>query len=220
MRWKAVLLALAMIAGAVYLDSVSGAAPRPRVIPEAWQLNFIYSNPRAIRLKLQGQEEPQTFWYMIYTVINQTGEDRRFRPEFVLYTQSGDLHRAGWGVRAGAFSTIKKLHNEPLLRATVSGKLLQGEDNAKHGVAIWPDFDPQSETADIFIGGLSGETADVTLPKPIKKVIRTRKGETKTIIKTKITLSRTLQLRFKFAGGVGSRHLNPPTLVDATWVMR
>jgi hypothetical protein len=102
----------------------------------------------------------------------------------------------------------------------MTGKLLQGEDNAKHGVAIWPDFDPDSKTVDIFFGGLSGETAELVLPKPIEKRLRTPSGEEKVITKTKLMLFKTRHLRFKLVGDVDSRPLNTPVLLSRDWVMR
>jgi len=221
MRWKAILTAMAMTAGAVYLSELPAAVPKPRAIPQAWQLDFAYLDLQAIRLKLPGQDKPQTFWYMRYTVTNRTGEDQFLVPDISLYTDTGDLRPSGRDVPRAVFEHVKTLHNDPLLRAPAGmiGKLLQGEDNTKHGVGYWPDFDGESEIVDIFIGGLSGENVQVPLPKPLEIKVKLPKGEEKVITKTTITLSKTLQLRYKVSGGE-ARYLNPPTLVSAAWVMR
>ena len=73
----------------------------------------------------------------------------------------------------------------------LTGKLLQGEDNAKSGVAIWRDFDAKAGAFDLLLGGLSGETAEIQLPKPIEVVETDTDGKETVVLKSKAILSKT-----------------------------
>jgi hypothetical protein len=191
-------------------------------VPESWQLDIEYEAPRMIELNLPGFSGTQRFWYMIYTVSNPTDEDRIFIPEFVLYTESGELHRAGQHVPRSAFERIKQLYNNPLLKnqTAMTGKLLQGEDNAKTGIAIWRDFDPKAGAFDIFIGGLSGETEVVELPVPIRMTEVDIRGNVQEVTRDEIVLARTLRLRYNVPGEAAGRGRVVPRLTRREWVMR
>jgi len=221
MKSKGVLLAmvLAVLAGSA---GRARSAPEPTAIPSAWELSFLFENPRAIRLTLPGESKPRVFWYMRYSVVNQTGQDVLFVPEFILYTDTGQLLRSGRGVAPNVFTQIKTTVNEPLLQdlTQVAGKLLQGEDNAKYGVAIWPDFDPEAGSFNVFVGGLSGETAKVDLPRPMEVVETTPEGEKVTVKRSSILLAKTLDLNFRIPGEAAARTRTPATLIAKNWVMR
>ncbi len=220
MRHKAAAVGLTLAMLFLVAGDSSGRIPRPSVTEENWQLEFEFKALEPIQLEVAG--ERRTYWYLRYTVINRTGDDRPFTPDFTLYSERGELHQAGFQVPHQAYEIIRKRHNDPLLRTPVGmmGKLLQGEDNAKHGIAIWPDFDAESGFVDIFVGGLSGEVQEIPLPKPIKKTLRLPDGKTKEITKRTLILSKTLNLRFKIAGEVAARHRAEPELVFGKWVMR
>jgi len=198
--------------------------PRPSEIPTSWELQFQIDNPpTAIVLTVPGKDKPQLFWYMRYTVTNHTGKDQVFIPDFTLYTDTGQLIRAGKGVHSSVFEAIKKLHNDVLLRdvTAMTGKLLQGDDNAKSGVAIWPDFDPKAGAFDIFVGGLSGEAAEIILPKPIQvSDIDVKTGKRHTVTKSKLVVTKTLRLRYAIPGGAPSRRFTPVKPIGRDWVMR
>jgi len=65
-----------------------------------------------------------------------------------------------------AFRAIRRRSGNPLLVSPerIVGRLLCGRENARHGVAIWPDFDPQAKGFRIYVGGLSGESWRVPNP--------------------------------------------------------
>ena len=98
----------------------------------------------------------------------------------------------------------------------MAGPLLRGADNAKDGVAIFTDIDPEAGEFDIFVGGLSGEIWSVTPPTP---VITTSYGG-KTTTKTSVTLSKTLQMKYKLPGEAAARGSITPEKVAETWIMR
>ncbi len=223
MKRKPTLLLLAL---GVLICMVSPAkpAPKPSEVPISWQLEFHAADvPHPIRVRVPGKSTPETFWYMRYTVTNRTGEDRIFVPDFVLYTDTGQVVRSGKRVPLIVFETVKKLHNDVLLTNVtgMTGKILQGEDNAKDGVAIFRDFDPKAGEFDIFVGGLSGETVELVLPRPIKVVeVDVKTGEKKKVTKTRVVLTRTLHLRYKIPGEQQARFRTKARLAKKTWVMR
>jgi len=215
---------------AIVLCGLSLASPGPQAatvpaasdVPITWDLDIEFDRPRTIRVTLPGESKPSTFWFLRYTVTNSTGADRIFAPELALFTDTGQLLRAGAKVPPQVFDSIKKIYNDPLLKrqSDMVGKLLQGEDNALDGVAIWRDFDPKAGAFDIFIGGLSGDTVVIKLPKPIKVKEVGADGKMQTITRDKIILAKTLRLSYKIPGQADARVHTKPKLVKKEWVMR
>ena len=78
-----------------------------------------------------------------------------------------------------------------------------GEEETKHGVAIWPEPMPEMGTFSIFAAGLSGETAAVKGPD----------GKD-------ITLWKTLQITYTVPGDEIRPGEDPVNLVSEKWVMR
>lgn len=196
--------------------------PKPTPVPLQWEFKFEHEPLRCIPLRLPDDPRPRLFWYLRYTVTNLTDEDHVFVPEFVLYTDTGQVLRAGQSVPTKVFGAIKELYNDPLLKTqtSVTRKILRGRDNAQSGVAIWRDFDPQAGTVDLFVGGLSGETVSIRLPEPVKVTETNWKGEQKTVTKDKLILSKTLHLRYAVPGEQAARRGVQPKLVEKDWVMR
>ena len=216
--------AATMMAGLMAALSISPvqAAPKPSEVPISWEIEIRPETPQAIEVAVSGEGGAKRFWYLRFTVTNRTGEDRIFVPECVLYTDTGQILRAGQHVPTTVFKAIQKLYNDPLLTDLTGamGKLLQGEDNAKTAVAIWPDFDPKAGTIDIFIGGLSGETAQVQLPTPIKITEADAKGDLRVVEKDKVILSKTLHRSYGIPGEAAARLLTKAKLLREDWVMR
>ena len=196
--------------------------PVPLVVPLQWELKIDIEPLRCLPMRLPGEKADRLFWYLMYTVTNLGEEDHVFVPEFVMFTGTGQLTRTGHSVPSAVFDEIKKLHADPLLRTqtSVTRKILHGQDNAKSGAAIWPDFDPNAGTVDIFIGGLSGETKTLDLPKPVEVVETDWKGNHKTVTKDRLILTKTLHLRYLIPGEPASRRRTAPKLLMKEWVMR
>jgi hypothetical protein len=222
MKRIAAALILMVASLGVLVSPVKSAAPEPSQVPFSWELDFEYKTPQAIRIQLPGEKSPKTFWYMVYTVTNHTGADQTFVPEFVLYTQTGQLLRSGTGVPFTAYEQIKKTVNNPLLQEStaVIGKLLQGNDNAKTSVAIWPDFDQQAGVFDVFVGGLSGEMTEITLPEAIEVTQTDVSGKQNKVAKTSMVLNKTLDLCYSVPGEASNRANVTPSLTQKSWVMR
>lgn len=198
--------------------------PEPTVVPLQWEFDIELDQLRSIPVVLseKGKTSERLYWYLRYTVTNQGAEDHVFVPEFVLYTSTGQLIRAGRRAPTEVFYQIKKLHHDPMLKTQTSmtRKLLRGQDNAKSGVAIWPDFDAETGIIDIFITGLSGETKAVSLPKPIEVEETDWKGNRQTVTKTRLILAKTLHVRYTIPGEQSARRDAVPKLVKREWVMR
>jgi hypothetical protein len=216
-------LALIVVAAAWAADS---GAPSPSPFPVAWQLDFTFQTPQTITVDLPGRKGPQTFWYMLYSVTNRSGGERSFQPSFLLYTEDGKPMKAGDGVPLAVFASIQKRHNNPLLLdySGIVGKLLQGEDNAKEGVAMWAQLPAETHNFDIFVAGLSGERKPVDLPVPIVDSQPARSGSqpaTSTApTKTRAVLSKTLQLTYSLPGDPAADPPAAPKLIEQKWVMR
>jgi hypothetical protein len=197
-------------------------APQPSEAQVAWRLDFQYDEPKYIQVTLPGEALPTGFWYMTFHVTNRTGEDRLFAPSFTLYTDTGQIIRAGENVNPVVFDYIKKIENNPLLEDLIAmtGKLLQGEDNARDGVAIFKNFDPKAAKFDIFISGLSGEIAQVNLPNPVEVQQINAQGELETVQTKTVLLSRTLHLGYAIGTEARDRIQSKVKFLVEKWVMR
>ncbi len=220
MKYKLAVVVLGLLAVAVLRPLP--AAPQPNEARVVWEIDIDYKTPQPIMVKVPGEPKPQLFWYFPFTVTNRSGKDRLFAPEIVLYTNTGQMLRAGQGVNTIVYKTIKKLHNTPLLydMVGITGKLLQGEDNARDGVAIFRDFDPKAASFEIFLGGLSGETAITHLPRPIMVKEIGSGGKQIMVKKDKIVLVKTLRLQYTVGTEARDRLNSKVRLLRKGWVMR
>ncbi|HDZ22748.1 hypothetical protein LCGC14_0451530 [marine sediment metagenome] len=203
--------------------AIAGSAPAPATTPITWELDFEPLDVlRPIRIVLPGQTKATTFWYLRYRIFNDTGEDRQFIPSFDLCTNTGQLFNAKTAVPRVVFDKIKAHHNQPLLKnlAAMTGKILQGEDNAKDGVAIWPDFDAGAGRAVVFIGQLSGEQRVLKLPQPVEVTMVGDDGKERTITVREVVLHKTRQLTYEIPSEPAARFTTPTRLVDKRWIMR
>jgi len=226
---KRILVCAALLAGIVAVIPQAMTAPEPYEVPTTWELEFESKAPMPITVKLPGRKRPVTFWYMLYTVTNLSrdmstgrGADRDFIPEFVLYTDAGESSVANRRLPTGVYDAIKKRHNNPLLKShtQIIGRLLYGKDNARDGVAIWPDFADKTGSIDVFVGGLSGETAELKLPSPVTITETDATGAVTTNVKNKVILHKSLRLSFSIKGQSGTRAYSTAKPTGRKWVLR
>jgi len=196
----------------------AASAPKPAVIPPqgTWQLKIeLHGLPQMLRFRLSGDTTPKSYWYLLYTINNTTGQDVGFFPRFELLTDTLQLNPGGNKARRWVFEAIQKRYQSsiPLLESQdqVTERILQGQDNARDSVALLEDFDPKANRVKILIAGLSNETTLVPHPTEI---------DPKTNKPKEILLRKTLMLEYKVAGD----SLNPSqrTLLyrDRKWIMR
>ncbi len=151
------------------------AAPEPEIVPSAYQLDFDYQAPQPIAIR-SPEGNIQWYWYLTYTITNNTGDDHLYIPDVTVSYDDGVILQAGKDIPASVFKAIQKKQRNPLLLSPmqVVGELLQGKDFAKTTVAIWPHFGPNVKQMRVFVAGLSGETAKLKV-KDKKEPVLLRK---------------------------------------------
>jgi hypothetical protein len=196
-----------------FLAGFAVAAPQPTIVdkPGDWTLDVRYENPQQIALENAGN---QRFWYIILTLTNKSGKDADFYPDCTLVTDTLQVVPAEKGVSAVLFDRLKARHKSkyPFLELleNAGNKILQGADNAKDIAVIWPDFDPNAKTVDIFISGLSNQTVAVEHPSQ-------KDADGKPVI---TFLRKTLQLTYSISGDPAFRSEQKLKFVEKRWVMR
>ncbi|HUO09560.1 MAG TPA: hypothetical protein VM008_14720 [Phycisphaerae bacterium] len=191
-------------AGTLSLAPSARAFPTPSIVPVSWELNFRHGDLQRLITSVNGQSK--TFWYMRYTVINNSGKDVLFTPDFQLSTDTGQVQTAFKDVPNEVTNRITAMYKSatPLYGPNeILGKLLQGEDNAKDGIIVFSNIDPAARDYQVFIAGLSGETAQVDNPVTHKPAV----------------LQKTLILDYTVPGE--AINIQPaPKLKAVKWVMK
>jgi hypothetical protein len=191
---------------------------------EKWTLDFTFERPELIVVTEVGGQK-QVYWYMVYTVTNNTGAERTFAPVFTMYTNTGEIRRSG--LYPGVFDAIKKTRKVRFLEdaaQVVKKDLLVGPENAKTGVAIFAPIDAKTTKFTIFAEGLSGEliekaaaaappTAETAPPTPetLKPVVE-KDGL--------IRLRKTLALSYDLPPGRWWLSLEQPVFQCKKWTWR
>ncbi len=200
---------LAIMAG------VALAAPQPTIVqrPGQWTVEVRFEQPQQMVLPWGGNG-PARYWYTIFTLTNQTGQDVGFYPRCELMTDTFQIVPAGMNVPPVVFERIKQRHQSryPFLESLVNveNRILQGEDNAKDIAVIWRDFDTQAESFKIFLTGLSNETAVIDHPVAVDAT-----GQP-----VKVYLRKTLELDYAFRGDPALRDSVEVVYKGKDWVMR
>ena len=224
--------------------AVALATPEPSAIPVAWELKLDPTQPMRIQVDTGGGKK--TFWYMLYTVRNETGEDIDFHPEIVRVNEMDSevpadrisenpaaapkvtVDPAIIGLDSRIFKAIAQRHakTHPFLVTPVEaiGRLLQGRDNARTSVAVFHELDPRVNKFTIYFGGLSGER--ITRPNPAYEA-RTSSGDQMNghgagdeANPKLFVLRKTLAIPYTLPGDLRTRVNATPVLGRMTWVMR
>jgi hypothetical protein len=187
--------------------------PKPSPYPIAWQFKFEHAAPKRVVVEIPGNAIPQAYWYMTYTVTNNTGKEQMFLPSFELMTKDGKVIRSDIGIPLRVFEAIKQREKKQFLEPypQIAGEIRLGEEQARDGVAIWPEPMAEMGSFSIFVGGLSGEI--VMLKGADGKPINNAEGRP-------VILRKTLQLNYFVRGdevypGEDQVNENPEN-----WVMR
>ena len=190
----------------------AGDFPEPSPYPISWELRFEHSKPKRIVVKIPGVGS-RAFWYMTYSVTNESQDDQTFLPVFEMLTKDGKIHRSDKGVPAEVFREIKSREGNRFLlpSAKVGGVLRVGEDQARDGVAIWPEPMSEMGSFSIFVAGLSGEA--VTMKMVDGKPVRVKPEHV-------IILRKTLQLNYVIYGDDVRPDIDEVNVKPEVWVMR
>jgi hypothetical protein len=213
------------------LTVTAPAAPQPSIAPKSWQLEFEFEDPRRLTVQIPGEKQPRVYWYMLYSVTNNSSRDVQFLPRFDVVTDKLQVLETDATADVAVFAAIKKIHlkDHPFLLEPleVMGKLLQGADNAKDSVAIWRDFSGDARQFTIFVSGLSGES--VILPNesydPSKPefVMKDLPGGAKAKVNVnpkQFVLYKTLSIAYRLPGDDEARRQAEPIRGKVEWLMR
>ena len=206
-RWLAA--AVSVVAALGVMAMAPARPPEPDPLPQRWQLDLDIGPLRVASVDV-GDAGPRLFYYLTYRVTNNSGQDLQFAPVFELGTDEGELFRAGRDVpRTVRLELLRRLDN-PLLEDQISilGPILQGKENAKDGLVIWPVGDADVDEIAVYAAGFSGETAKVTFTNPDT-------GEEKTI-----TFRKTYMVRYDVPGSLERRGAKPIKPKAQRWIMR
>jgi hypothetical protein len=170
----ATLLSLATFVGAP-TPLVMADYPKPSLYPITWELKFSHQAPKRIVVNVPGQIEPQAYWYMPYTIQNDSKQELTFLPNFQMLLPNGQTIRSDKSIPPAVFDAIKQREGNSLLQNAlqIAGVIRVGPDEAKDGVAIWPEPQGRLGNFAIFVQGLSGE--NVKIDGPDKKPVILRK---------------------------------------------
>jgi len=198
---------LCVLAGLV---GVSFAGPEPDPVPSRWELDVVAGDLRLLTVMVTDQEttqqNPATFVVFDYEVVNNSGQDLFFAHWFDLMSDDGGLVRSGRGVpREAAEAIVSELGN-PLRKNEIGiqGRLLQGRENGRLGVAIWPAENLEVDEMTVYLMGFSGET---------RRVRRPDTGE-------EVTLRKSLMLRHATPGTLDAGSDDPLERTITRWVLR
>ena len=139
----------------------AGTYPVPSIYPKAFQFKFEHGLPTRIVVDLHDGQSPHAFWYLVYTVTNDSDQEQAFLPVLELYTKDGQAFRSDDHVKPAVFHAVAKREKNDLLESQygIGGELRLGPDQARDGVAIWPEPSAEMGSFSIYVSGLSGEYA-------------------------------------------------------------
>ncbi|MCA9300837.1 MAG: hypothetical protein KDA28_17325, partial [Phycisphaerales bacterium] len=139
------------------------------------------------------------------------GEDLYFAPLWELATDGGELIRSGRGVGSGVTESLLGQLDNTFLESqeAIVGPLLQGEENAKEGLVVWPANDLSVDEIRIYGAGFSGETRTITVFNPESGNHDRR-----------VVLRKTLMLAHSAPGEITPNARRPLQREEERWIMR
>ncbi len=194
------------------------AAPRAGTYTTARQLDVKFYDPQRIALQLTGDSHPTTFWYMLFEVTNNTGRDVEFYPSFRLVTNTLKVVEGGADIPPSVYDAIAARHKGefPFLAppVKVTGRLLQGNANARASVAVFCMFDPEANSFTVYGSGFSGEIQRI--PNPAFDLNQKESDNNP----RSFILRRTLGITYDLPGAPQTRWRAKPVRRTREWVMR
>jgi hypothetical protein len=206
--------------------TLPAAVPPAGPNPLTWQFTFDYSIPKRLVITPRGADKAQAYWYVTYTISNRGRQAEQFNPIFEMVTDDGLVIRSDDKryemvdgqvrevkrtlVTRGAkneiteripqdvLTTIRDREKNPSLQSVnqISGPLRAGPDEARQGVAIFPEPKPRMGQFSIFVAGLSGDLID--LKKVGTDYVERKKDEMPA--SDDVILRRTYQIRCQVLG--------------------
>lgn len=230
-------LASALAVALLAVPWIGRAEPKPNPAPTEWELKFTFQDPQRIEVHLPGQRLPKTYWYMLYHIVNNTGEDRDFVPVIERVAEIDSelpadkveanpklapaitTSRQLVGLDPVVFRAIKSRHarTNPFLVAPVDAitRVKQGKDNVLDSVAVFDDLDPRVARFTIYVGGLSGERT-----RQVNPAFDAKKPQDDVKNPRWFVLQKTLTIPYVLAGDPQTRGTAVPALGRISHVMR
>ena len=200
-------LSLIIATACLVLATSVVAVPSPKAVPARPELSFTPGDLRIFR----SNEDGRWYWYFTYGVENNTGIDQIWIPDMVLYTDQGEILKAGQGVSSLVTDEIVEYIGDPLLEPqyAIIGDLKQGRGNAKNGLSVWPARQMEVNELALFVAGMSSETLEVEHP----------------LTKAPVVLKKTLTLEYLIPGAANTRgdrpvELHPDSPQREVWIFR
>lgn len=221
------------------------AEPEPDLAPASWELKLEPSP--MMRIQVDTGNGPKTYWYMLYTVTNNTGQDVDFMPEIVRVSEIENeltaekamerpdaapsimVEPSIVGLDSRIYQAIARRHARThafmVTPVQAIGRLLQGKDNARSSVAVFPELDPRVSRFTLYFGGLSGERKAVANPSyDARRATQGEKSNGRSADDESnaklFVLRKTLAIPFTLPGDARTRPTAEPVLGRMTWVMR
>jgi hypothetical protein len=146
----------------------------PRDPGGIWVLDFAYKPLRLRTIDVPGKGR-RYIHYLYYRVINQTGEERMFIPQFVLLTDTGKRYEEAVVPQAVKIIQNREDPTIPLIGAvSVMGMIPPSKKkdvyDAIFGVAMFEGVDPRADQLHVYVRGLSDGHKDVIPPGGDKPV--------------------------------------------------
>ena len=242
--YRLTLATIAIFVGVASVARIAADEPKPAPAPVSCELQVKLSQP--MRITVNTARGVKAYWYLLYTVTNNTGREVPFMPEIVRVNEIESelpaeeaeaqpdkaarvtVDSSIVGLSSSVFAAIQRQHakTHPFLIKPVDaiGTLLQGRDNARSSVAVFKDLDLRVSKFTVYFGGLSGETVRRRNPTyDASKVVRTGVSavESPTIeAKKYFVLRKTLAVPYTLPGDVNTRRRAEPVLGRMSWIMR
>jgi hypothetical protein len=86
--------------------------------------------------------------------------------------------------------------------------MLQGDENAKDGIVVWPLSNLTASELTVYAAGFSGEVAQVEIKDPKSGAL------------VKEPMYKTFMARYKTGGDMSNRGSEPFEPYETTWIMR
>ena len=202
-------LALTASLSTAVITAPAIAAPEPSPVPTRWELEFRPGPLRFVALDVEGQGV-RHFAFLTYRVTNYSGADRLFAPSFELMTDDGRVVRSGRNIAPDTTDRILASLENPLIQnqLQIVDVLLQGRENAKFGLVIFPLEDLTVDEIRVFASGFSGESTVYFTEDPDT-------GE-----RVRHVLRKTMQLQYDLPGELTAAGDDPIEATTQRWIMR
>lgn len=185
-------------------------APQPSPVPVRWEFDLEIEHHLGIEVVETLGEGRRPYFYLTYRVTNFTESDRLLAPLWELVTEEGDVLRSGRGVPISVTETLMRRLGNPLLRDQFSmvSTQLQGIENTRFGLVVWPANDLDTDTVTVFATGFSGENTAYFTTDPST-------GE-----RVRHLLRKTRMLRYSTPGLLSDTGGDAFEVLEAGWTMR